>query len=343
MNATPGAAVSTPGRCPGPETIAAFIDGCLGRAERRRVVEHLAGCETCYETFADAVRFLDEDRESEGEEAEVLEPPSGRWRPRLWMVLPLAAAAGLALVVAGPLLRGWRAPPAKVPAADYAGLIATGGDLSRISTESWTEPRERWPRFRGSGAATSGEQAAAARMGVLAVDLEAALADGDRAQGAEAARRLAFELDSEVFLLSEDIQDAYGDLAEALEAGAAAGPTAAPADLERDLVEIFTDGELRYYGLGKWAEAGRLAAVAGNREYFRSARVRRLGGRLDADAYSKEVKKALLDALTDLRSGAPGLDDTASYFSDLVAVAGGAHRTSVRPTRPAPPPRRRTP
>jgi hypothetical protein len=322
MSANLGTASSGPGHCPGPEAIAAFIDGCLGRAERRRVVDHLAGCETCYESFAAAVQFLDEDREAEGEEAEVLEPPAGRWRPRRWVVLPLAAAAGLALLLASPLLRGWRTPPAAVPAADFAALIATGGDLSRISPEGWTEARERWPRFRGPGAATTGEQAAA-RMGALAVDLETALADGNRAQGAVAAGLLASELDPELFLLSEDLQDAYRDLVDALEASSSEG-SIAPADLERELLDLFTDSELRYYGLGKWAEAGRLAAAAGNLEYFRSARVRRLGDRLDAETYSPEVKKALFDALTDLRSGAPSLADAALHFGDLAAVAGGA-------------------
>jgi hypothetical protein len=160
-------------------------------------------------------------------------------------------------------------------------------------------------------------------MGALAVDLETALADGNRAQGAVAAGLLASELDPELFLLSEDLQDAYRDLVDALEASSSEGSNA-PADLERELLELFTDSELRYYGLGKWAEAGRLAAAAGNLEYFRSARVRRLGDRLDAETYSPEVKKALFDALTDLRSGAPSLADAALHFGDLAAVAGGA-------------------
>jgi len=40
--------------CAAEEEIAALIDGMVAAAERRRLVAHLAGCESCYAVFAGA-------------------------------------------------------------------------------------------------------------------------------------------------------------------------------------------------------------------------------------------------------------------------------------------------
>ena len=49
------------GGCPDLEQIAAFIDGKLEPRERDLVVEHLGGCDVCYEVFAGTVRFCREE------------------------------------------------------------------------------------------------------------------------------------------------------------------------------------------------------------------------------------------------------------------------------------------
>ena len=53
-----------PHDCPDSETLAAFLDGTLPAADRERIQRHLARCETCYEVFAGAAAFHDEQLES---------------------------------------------------------------------------------------------------------------------------------------------------------------------------------------------------------------------------------------------------------------------------------------
>src|SRR5688500_15235651 len=50
--------------CPPLEDIAAFLDGTLSPEERARITEHLARCESCYEIFAGAVHFHEEEGDS---------------------------------------------------------------------------------------------------------------------------------------------------------------------------------------------------------------------------------------------------------------------------------------
>jgi hypothetical protein len=46
------------GSCPTEEEIAVFLDGMVAAGERRRILAHLARCESCYEVFAGAARAL---------------------------------------------------------------------------------------------------------------------------------------------------------------------------------------------------------------------------------------------------------------------------------------------
>ena len=100
--------------CPPLEDIAAFLDGTLSPEERAHVTEHLARCESCYEIFAGAVHFQEEEGDSfaEGtggggvlpfplveekpqEKHARVEPPRPARRVSRW--LPLAASVVLAV------------------------------------------------------------------------------------------------------------------------------------------------------------------------------------------------------------------------------------------------------
>jgi hypothetical protein len=48
-------------RCPDTEDIAAFLEGKLPADQRRRMLHHLAICHSCYEVFAGAARFLEDE------------------------------------------------------------------------------------------------------------------------------------------------------------------------------------------------------------------------------------------------------------------------------------------
>jgi hypothetical protein len=54
--------------CPPLEDIAAFLDGTLSPEERTRITEHLARCESCYEIFAGAVHFQEEEEASSADD-----------------------------------------------------------------------------------------------------------------------------------------------------------------------------------------------------------------------------------------------------------------------------------
>jgi len=66
--------------CPGPQTLAAFIDGRLGPAEHEEIKRHLLDCIDCRELIVMG-----------GEDAPAAGQPR-RW-PRLWLTLAAAAAA----------------------------------------------------------------------------------------------------------------------------------------------------------------------------------------------------------------------------------------------------------
>jgi hypothetical protein len=53
--------------CAAAEEIAAFIGGMVAAGERRRLVAHLAGCESCYAIFAGAAHVLSRLAEATGD------------------------------------------------------------------------------------------------------------------------------------------------------------------------------------------------------------------------------------------------------------------------------------
>jgi tetratricopeptide (TPR) repeat protein len=83
---------------PSEETLAAFIDGRLDDETRRRVVEHMANCTECYETFLGATEW--------GREGGVWESSATNLRTRRTWTVRIAcvgAAAALVIIVGQPL------------------------------------------------------------------------------------------------------------------------------------------------------------------------------------------------------------------------------------------------
>ncbi len=81
------------------EDIARLIDGMVGEAERKRMLDHMADCESCLSVYSETIKFLEE----EGELKEVVElkpQNSGKLIPmrrRAWLSL----AAALVFFLAG--------------------------------------------------------------------------------------------------------------------------------------------------------------------------------------------------------------------------------------------------
>jgi hypothetical protein len=319
--------------CPTSEALAAFVDQALPPRERDRIVAHLAGCDDCYAVVAEAMHTVDELAAAEGTAGETAEeadpdPAPGRGepgrvrrlRPAVLVGLPLAAAVILAVGL-WPRLGGATVPPA----AELAARLAAGGALASLPG-AWSE--HGWvPTLRGHEVPVGSCGRPAFCLGVVSVDLAAALA-----AGAPEAARLA---DHSATLLaasiefSDDLVGRYRDLA-----GELAGPApdlpaarAAAAAIDADVAALLLDAERADHALGRWAEAGRLAAAGGDRGFFAAGSPYvRFGRRLDLGKVPPPARDSTA-AVRDLLAGGvePGdLTALAARLGDLVRTAGAA-------------------
>lgn len=91
-----------PGTHPGPEIMAAMIDGNLDNEERAAMVHHLAECEECREALAEYARA----------QGGLAQPDRARSRT-LWLWMPVAATLMLATIAGVLVMR--RQPPVADP------------------------------------------------------------------------------------------------------------------------------------------------------------------------------------------------------------------------------------
>ena len=158
------------------ELLAALADGRLSGEERARAVRMLADSDEALELFANTVR------EQHVSDVKIVPITSAR-RWRQWkIVLPVAAAAALAVVMV-PRLGG----PAKQAglANEYAMELAQNPRFAGGLRDGWEQ--RGWPvtrggtRARGTPGAPKVESGLAFRLGVRSVDLQVALRRGDTA------------------------------------------------------------------------------------------------------------------------------------------------------------------
>jgi hypothetical protein len=261
------------------EAIGAYLDGRLASAERAAVEAHLADCGDCRELLGETAHALGAVPEALAaplaEAPRDPPPPVSRVpRRRSWhlsarLALPLAAA--LAAAILAPWLLGrLRTPPPRV--ATLAGQLPPAPELV---TELWQRGI-----YRGSAGSVGRLDRRSTLAGVLLLDARVALAAGDRARAILVTSRLA--------ALLEDIGQVRAEagrlreVAERLERGDAPDELVARIDeVEPMLEERLLPGWL---DLGRWAEAGRLAAARRSAEYFRSRPTRVRLERLRAPA-----------------------------------------------------------
>lgn len=285
------------------EMIAAFIDRRLSAEDRRAFMARIAEDEALYEVFVETVRFRDQQA---GGPATVVEHPASR---RRWG-RPAAIAALLAVAVATPLLlRG-------LAEERYAESLVADGRLDPAPGGQWHE--QGWPVSRGISSSLGGADAAF-RAGVQGMDLEIALRLGRDEDTGNLTHKLEATLGSLEF--SQVLQVYYSELRERLEGGA---PDAELLALAESAASGFANQfpELaRAYRLGRWAEAGKLAARSGNRELLTSRSFRRDLERLrQADADWDPEVAARLEAI-DSRLAAPaGRLDLAALEASFAAI-----------------------
>ncbi len=319
-------------RHPELEDLAAFVDGRLTGADRERVVAHVADCDRCREVVAQTMRFQLEDAPgvSELEEgpAEVEAEP----------VAEVEAFPAAAATTQSPVRRyGWLAAAAVIVAVlavtvsrtswlglagDDTSVVALAESLSSAGASADSFDGSRWSYSRGGGGYSLGlsEPERAFRLGVRLVDLELAL----RTRDTEGARGLLPEVSDlgSSFDGAEHIRLFYDQLESQLESGASASELLETSRLAAESVgEIAAGG---YYALGKWAEAGRVAAATGNDRVLASGAMRELRAEIgDPDLpAAASAKLGRIDrALEGLSSGVD-LADLAADFAGLISEAG---------------------
>ena len=238
------------------ELIAAFIDRRLSEEERRAFQERLDNEEALYEVFTETVRYRDQRAAGP---AVVVEHPASR---RQWGRLA-AVAALLAVAVATPLVLR------DLTSERYAESLVADGRLDPAPGPGWIE--QEWPRMRGVSPLPGAD--AALRAGVQAMDLEVALRLGRNEDALILTQQLERTVES--LELPEVVLVYYSELGWRLEAGL-------PVE---DLLGLAEEAEAGFalqfpelaaaYRLGRWAEAGKLAARSGNRELLASRAFRR--------------------------------------------------------------------
>lgn len=148
--------------CVEPQALAAYIDGRLEGDERAAVEAHLAGCEGCYEVFAESVQIgadLDADARVQAESR----------RSRTWWVASGLVAASLATIV-------WQDPAwlrrrSAVDQAMHEFIGAVGTDrfaAARLSDDFAWAPPPTSMRGSGNGALAIPAQQAGLKLRALA-------------------------------------------------------------------------------------------------------------------------------------------------------------------------------
>jgi hypothetical protein len=315
--------MTTPTTHPDLESLAAFVDGRLAGAEHARVIEHLARCEDCFEVVAETGEVQEELEEDEASqpggafEDNVVVHPSA-WRR--WAPAAAALAAALVLAVFGVWRMGWLLAP-DLSVDTLASRLA--GSTTRLDDEAWEN--HGWPGFRG-GESSLQEKAASFRAGVHAVDLQVALRRGDRDRATGAATDLLKTLRDLASV--GPVKADYQQVSEWLESDRSPAEIAdRAAAAEEDLIPLIDDE--RYYKLGKWAEAGRLAALAGDRRTLRSRSLRGgLEDLLEEAPDEDALEEAVTDRLGAIRERLRGdlsdsdLDRLAADFTSIVGGDG---------------------
>lgn len=312
------------------EDIAALIDGRLQGEERQRVMAQLADDEASYEVFQE-VLSLQEDLQSEADETDKkrgsakifsIEP----WRPKVAWHRWAAAAALVTLSVPLTLLIGRpffdvfeflfeRVASNSTESLTVASLETALSSPSSLNSRLDADWYGRGKRVtRGDGPRISDTDRLDFQYGVQIVDLHLAfeLDQQDRARDVLGQILKLLSKDDRLLLAEQQLSQQLFDELE----------TKSAPELEKDRVRL--EEELRvttaalFFDLGRWVEAGRLAATVGHTEYFVDRRARRMLKRLEEAQLHDQVPILLKQIVAEAREPEP---DQQQIEDDLIKVA----------------------
>jgi Putative zinc-finger len=294
------------GHWPSDEDLAAYIDGTLGKAESRRIAEHLADCEECFAIYMGTVQF-------QLEEGNVVPFPSRRWLYRIAALLVVGVGAGGAYYA---LL----APP---PALVTAEVVRSLPGKPEIIESRW-----RGPTLRGAG--DEGEEiafdAAAFQTGVQLVNLQVSLAGNQGEDAQDVVTRIYNILKDQIAV--GDLPKRYTEITASIDNKTPpATLTGKASQLAEETREVF---DAPHLDLGQWVEAGRLAAIAEEPSFFENSDnrsfLRRLLWRQKLGIGKKDMaldpgaRQNLQDISRALGKGRPGRSEYAKLRKDFEAI-----------------------
>lgn len=299
------------------ELIAALIDGRLAGEDRARAMKLLADSDEALELYAQAWR-----QRQETPDVKVVSIGS-RLRWRQWkLVVPIAVAAGLAIVVVPKLSnRGASAASAK----EYAMALSEDPRFANELGVGWDQ--RGWAVTRGGGslAGTSGSQRApsapesgpAFRLGVRSVDLQVALQKGDMAVAGRLIGEMLETLDA--VALSAPLAEKYAELRSSLATDTRNRAIDRASDAEQALRDHLGSASFEF---GQWAGAAELAARTGDRSFFASSQGMRFIQSNDSIAGADSAALRSIDARMKQGLTDPALDDVREILRGIIQRRG---------------------
>jgi hypothetical protein len=239
---------------PSDERIGALIEGELSPEDRARLIRELAENPSSLERLAEAAKTLEDLRA--GESTGARSAPRTAWRPML--LVPLAAAAVIALVLTVPMLRSRGSAGDLFTLTD--GLVPTTGDggLDRSLGSGWI--LDKASAQRGTG-----QREMAFVVGEQMTDVRLALA----ARDFQAARVLIPDLVQSLHTL--EVGAPFAARANGLATGITRGVDPGTLDREAERMSADLHTLLKrepWFELASWVESARLAARARNSAFF---------------------------------------------------------------------------
>jgi hypothetical protein len=261
---------------PGDEELAAYVDGVLGEEDAARVAGHLAACADCYRVYSETLRFQLEEGEEEQEEkvaaaaaARTVVPfPSDRKPKTTWW---LAAAAAVLVVGLGAGLFMLLGPASEMTTAELVSPLQGQEDLG---PDLW---RGRTDRSGGGGSDPEADLFSNERLfqiGVQLVNLQVALEQGNEAASDDVLGRLVSLFSEEPFV--HEYEDYYAGVRVAIsEEDVPPRSFLQESTAKSEELREFL-GSDPYLELGRFVEAGRLAAISREPSFFERRGVRRM-------------------------------------------------------------------
>lgn len=246
------------------ELIAALIDGRLSDEDRARALRLLSESDEALDLFASSVRLANESG------AKVLPIGSARRWPRWQLLVPVAAAAAIAVLI---VPRVARRGSGGTLGEQYAMELARDPKFANGLTMGWAD--RGWsvargaPPVRGPSAqrGSSIDPKLAFRLGVRSVDVQVANRAGDTA----VARRVTNEVleTLKVVAFSEAVGESYKTLESTLAREPRDASIQRASEAERQLRDFLGSP---MFGFGQWAGAAELAARTRDASFFTSRR-----------------------------------------------------------------------